>query len=175
MAKGWTEFWLIWVAVDIVGVPLLVSAGYYASALLYVFYGAFTIFGFITWMRVQRVTRGRNPVEHRPHRRAELGVVERDLAQQLELEAGRVAVACGGVIGPRTRRAPPFGVQALLAQGRHDLLVDRRQVGEEHPRILAEPAPQLDERAESSSRASCRRRSSVDDSAIRDLPSLNRS
>jgi nicotinamide mononucleotide transporter len=56
MAKGWTEFWLIWVAVDVVGVPLLVSAGYYASALLYVFYGAFTIFGFITWMRVQRVT-----------------------------------------------------------------------------------------------------------------------
>jgi nicotinamide mononucleotide transporter len=54
MAKGWTEFWLIWVAVDIVGVPLLVSAGYYASALLYLFYGAFTIFGFITWMRVQR-------------------------------------------------------------------------------------------------------------------------
>jgi len=54
MAKGWTEFWLIWVAVDIVGVPLLVSAGYYASAFLYVFYGAFTIFGFITWMRVQR-------------------------------------------------------------------------------------------------------------------------
>ena len=56
MAKGWTEFWLIWVAVDVVGVPLLVSAGYYASALLYVIYGAFTIFGFITWMRVQRVT-----------------------------------------------------------------------------------------------------------------------
>ncbi len=54
MAKGWTEFWLIWVAVDVVGVPLLVSAGYYASAFLYVFYGAFTILGFITWMRVQR-------------------------------------------------------------------------------------------------------------------------
>jgi nicotinamide mononucleotide transporter len=54
MAKGWTEFWLIWVAVDVVGVPLLVSAGYYASALLYVFYGAFTIVGFITWTRVQR-------------------------------------------------------------------------------------------------------------------------
>lgn len=54
MAKGWTEFWLIWVAVDIVGVPLLVSAGYYASAILYVFYGAFTITGFFIWMRVQR-------------------------------------------------------------------------------------------------------------------------
>ncbi|WP_157009108.1 nicotinamide riboside transporter PnuC [Agromyces laixinhei] len=61
MAKGWTEFWLIWVAVDIVGVPLLVSAGYYASALLYVFYGLFTIFGFITWMRVQRVTSATAP------------------------------------------------------------------------------------------------------------------
>lgn len=54
MAKGWTEFWLIWVAVDIVGVPLLVSAGYYASATLYVFYGGFTITGFFVWRRVQR-------------------------------------------------------------------------------------------------------------------------
>ncbi len=54
MAKGWTEFWLIWVAVDVVGVPLLVSAGYYASAILYVFYGAFTITGFFIWMCVQR-------------------------------------------------------------------------------------------------------------------------
>lgn len=57
MAKGWTEFWLIWVAVDLVGVPLLVSAGYYASALLYGFYGVFTIIGFITWVRVQRRSR----------------------------------------------------------------------------------------------------------------------
>jgi nicotinamide mononucleotide transporter len=57
MAKGWTEFWLIWVAVDLVGVPLLISAGYYASALLYGFYGVFTIIGFITWVRVQRRSR----------------------------------------------------------------------------------------------------------------------
>ncbi|TFD71643.1 nicotinamide riboside transporter PnuC [Cryobacterium sp. Hb1] len=54
MAKGWTEFWLIWVAVDIVGVPLLISAGYYASAVLYLFYGAFTVIGFIVWVRVHR-------------------------------------------------------------------------------------------------------------------------
>lgn len=54
MAKGWTEFWLIWIAVDLVGVPLLVSAGYYASAVLYAFYGVFTFIGFLTWMRVQR-------------------------------------------------------------------------------------------------------------------------
>jgi nicotinamide mononucleotide transporter len=54
MAKGWVEFWLIWVAVDIVGVPLLVSAGYYASAAMYIFYGGFTLAGFIVWARVRR-------------------------------------------------------------------------------------------------------------------------
>jgi nicotinamide mononucleotide transporter len=54
MAKGWVEFWLIWVAVDVVGVPLLFSAGYYASGLMYVFYGLFTLTGFFVWMR-QRV------------------------------------------------------------------------------------------------------------------------
>ncbi|PYI67617.1 hypothetical protein CVV68_09250 [Arthrobacter livingstonensis] len=54
MAKGWVEFWLIWVAVDIVGVPLLFSAGYYASAFMYIFYGAFTLAGFFVWWRVGR-------------------------------------------------------------------------------------------------------------------------
>ncbi|MFF3064870.1 nicotinamide riboside transporter PnuC [Oerskovia sp. NPDC057915] len=54
MAKGWVEFWLIWVAVDIVGVPLLIDAGFYASAFMYVFYGAFTLVGFFVWWRVDR-------------------------------------------------------------------------------------------------------------------------
>ncbi|CAN5202161.1 nicotinamide riboside transporter PnuC [soil metagenome] len=54
MAKGWVEFWLIWVAVDVVGVPLLVSAGYYASAFMYVFYGVFTLVGFFVWARARR-------------------------------------------------------------------------------------------------------------------------
>ena len=54
MAKGWVEFWLIWVAVDIVGVPLLLSAGYYASAFMYLFYGAFTLVGFFVWWGVRR-------------------------------------------------------------------------------------------------------------------------
>ncbi|BDZ41854.1 membrane protein [Paraoerskovia sediminicola] len=54
MARGWTEFWLIWVAVDVVGVPLLLGAGYYASAFMYVFYGVFTLVGFFVWWRVQR-------------------------------------------------------------------------------------------------------------------------
>lgn len=59
MAKGWVEFWLIWVAVDIVGVPLLVMAGYYASAFMYVFYGAFTLTGFFVWWRVSHRERVR--------------------------------------------------------------------------------------------------------------------
>lgn len=51
MAKGWVEFWLIWVAVDVVGVPPLLSAHYYASAAMYVFYSAFTLTGFFVWWR----------------------------------------------------------------------------------------------------------------------------
>jgi nicotinamide mononucleotide transporter len=55
MACGWTEFWLIWVAVDIVGVPLLFSAGYYASAVMYLFYGFFTLTGFFVWWRASKL------------------------------------------------------------------------------------------------------------------------
>jgi len=58
MAKGWVEFWLVWVAVDLVGVPLLFSAGYYASAFMYVFYGVFTLVGFFVWASARR-KRGR--------------------------------------------------------------------------------------------------------------------
>jgi nicotinamide mononucleotide transporter len=54
MARGWIEFWLIWVAVDVVGVPLLLQAGYYPSAVLYLVYGAFCVWGFRTWIRVRR-------------------------------------------------------------------------------------------------------------------------
>lgn len=54
MARRWVEFWLLWIAVDVVGVPLLWSAGYYASAGMYAVYGVFTLIGFIVWSRVQR-------------------------------------------------------------------------------------------------------------------------
>ena len=52
MAKGWNEFWLIWIGVDIVGVPLLFLGGYYPSAALYLFYGAFVTWGFFSWVRI---------------------------------------------------------------------------------------------------------------------------
>ncbi|MCY7394915.1 MAG: nicotinamide mononucleotide transporter family protein [Nocardioides sp.] len=54
MARGWVEFWLVWIAVDVVGVTSLVRAGYYPTAGMYLFYGAFCVVGFLTWWRVSR-------------------------------------------------------------------------------------------------------------------------
>ncbi len=56
MARGLAEFWLIWIAVDIVGIPLLVKAGYYPSATLYFIYAGFVAWGFVVWMRSMRPT-----------------------------------------------------------------------------------------------------------------------
>jgi nicotinamide mononucleotide transporter len=54
MARGWIEFWLIWIAVDAVGVPLLLSAGYYPSAVLYLVYAGVVVYGFVVWWRARR-------------------------------------------------------------------------------------------------------------------------
>ena len=59
MARGYVEFWLIWIAVDLVGVPLLLTAGYYPSAIMYIVYGVFCVIGFISWWRIERA--GRTP------------------------------------------------------------------------------------------------------------------
>jgi len=54
MARGWVDFWLCWIAVDLVGVPLLLHSNFYPSAVLYGIYGIFVIWGFVTWLRVAR-------------------------------------------------------------------------------------------------------------------------
>ncbi|MCW2810764.1 MAG: nicotinamide riboside transporter PnuC [Friedmanniella sp.] len=54
MARGWVEFWLVWIAVDAVGVPLLLQAQYYPSALMYIVYGVFCVIGFVSWLRIER-------------------------------------------------------------------------------------------------------------------------
>jgi nicotinamide mononucleotide transporter len=73
MARGWVEFWLVWVLVDVVGVTTLVRAGYYPTAGMYLFYGGFCIVGLITWWRAERAARtlstGR-PLETSPHQGA---------------------------------------------------------------------------------------------------------
>ena len=53
MARGWIEFWLLWIAVDAVGVPLLLSAGYYPSAVLYLVYAGVVAYGFVVWWRAR--------------------------------------------------------------------------------------------------------------------------
>jgi nicotinamide mononucleotide transporter len=53
MARGFVEFWLIWIAVDVVGVPLLVQSKFYPSATMYVVYGLFCVLGFASWWRIQ--------------------------------------------------------------------------------------------------------------------------
>ncbi len=57
MARGWVEFWLVWILVDIVGVTTLINAGFYPTAGMYVFYGGFCVVGFIAWMRAERAAR----------------------------------------------------------------------------------------------------------------------
>ncbi len=61
MARGWVEFWVIWILVDVVGVPLLLNAGFYPSAIMYVIYGGFCVLGFVSWWRLERS--GRTPAE----------------------------------------------------------------------------------------------------------------
>ena len=51
MARGWVDFWLVWLAVDAVGVPLLLRAQLYPTAVMYLVYGAFCVAGLVVWMR----------------------------------------------------------------------------------------------------------------------------
>lgn len=54
MARGWNEFWLAWIAVDLVGVPFGFATGYVPTAVLYIFYGLFVVYGFIQWVKASR-------------------------------------------------------------------------------------------------------------------------
>lgn len=55
MARGWTDFWVIWLLVDLVGVPLLLRAQLYPSAVLYLVYAGFVCWGLVVWRQVQRL------------------------------------------------------------------------------------------------------------------------
>ncbi|MBA2699032.1 MAG: nicotinamide mononucleotide transporter [Nocardioidaceae bacterium] len=54
MARGWVDFWLCWIAVDLVGVPELIYFKLYPSATLYGVYGVLVIYGFFAWRRIAR-------------------------------------------------------------------------------------------------------------------------
>ncbi|MDQ6936106.1 MAG: nicotinamide mononucleotide transporter family protein [Actinomycetota bacterium] len=52
MARGWVDFWLCWIAVDLVGVPELIHFKLYPSALLYGVYLLLVLYGFFAWRRI---------------------------------------------------------------------------------------------------------------------------
>lgn len=54
MSRGYVEFWLVWVAVDLVGVPFAFSNGYYPTGTLYAIYMPFVIWGFINWLKLSK-------------------------------------------------------------------------------------------------------------------------
>lgn len=54
MARAWNEFWLAWIAVDLVGVPMGFATDYVPTAVMYIFYGLFVIYGFSQWVRITR-------------------------------------------------------------------------------------------------------------------------
>ena len=51
MARGWVDFWLVWILVDVVGVRFLLKAELYPSAVMYIVYGAFCVAGLVVWIR----------------------------------------------------------------------------------------------------------------------------
>jgi len=55
MSRGYVEFWLVWVAVDLVGVPFAFSNGYYPTGTLYAIYMPFVIWGFFNWLKISRI------------------------------------------------------------------------------------------------------------------------
>jgi nicotinamide mononucleotide transporter len=48
---GLVEFWLVWLAVDAVGVPLQISSGLYFSAAIYIVFAGLVIHGWWSWNR----------------------------------------------------------------------------------------------------------------------------
>ncbi len=49
--RGLVEFWLVWLAVDAVGVPLQIASNLWFSALIYTVFAALVIWGWFTWTR----------------------------------------------------------------------------------------------------------------------------
>jgi nicotinamide mononucleotide transporter len=54
MSRGYVEFWLVWIAVDFVGVPFAFSNGYYPTGILYAIYLPFVIWGFVSWLKISK-------------------------------------------------------------------------------------------------------------------------
>lgn len=54
--RGLVEFWLVWLAVDAVGVPHQMAAGLWFSAFIYVIFAGLVVHGYISWTRAAKRT-----------------------------------------------------------------------------------------------------------------------
>ena len=61
MALGLTDFWICWIAVDLVGVPELLHFQFYPSAALYLVYLGFVLWGVRVWAQLSRTDAQRVP------------------------------------------------------------------------------------------------------------------
>ncbi|AHH95219.1 nicotinamide mononucleotide transporter family protein [Kutzneria viridogrisea] len=57
------EFWLIWLLVDAVGVPLQLASGLYFSAAVYIVFAGLVVKGWLDWARTARSISAREPAQ----------------------------------------------------------------------------------------------------------------
>ncbi len=50
-AYGLVEFWIVWLVVDAIGVPLQISSGLYFSAAVYIVFAGLVAYGWLSWFR----------------------------------------------------------------------------------------------------------------------------
>ena len=67
--RGWVEFWFVWIAVDVVGVPLAFHSGLPVSGFTYGIYFVLVIAGLRQWIRLARREPAADPRRVRPRRR----------------------------------------------------------------------------------------------------------
>jgi nicotinamide mononucleotide transporter len=60
---GLVEFWLVWLAVDAIGVPLQISSGLYFSAAIYIVFAGLVVHGWWSWNRSARRVAARDLTE----------------------------------------------------------------------------------------------------------------
>ena len=108
MARGWVDFWLCWIAVDLVGVPMLLHFEFYPSAVLYGVYGVLRASaGFFAWRRIAR------EAADRPTRRDRDGASVSDCTMTAQRAASstrssaRSPTSRAGRAGRRRRRRGP--------------------------------------------------------------------
>ncbi|EWC61439.1 Riboflavin transporter PnuX [Actinokineospora spheciospongiae] len=53
-AYGLVEFWVVWLVVDAIGVPLQLSSGLVFSASVYIVFAGLVVYGWVSWFRSAR-------------------------------------------------------------------------------------------------------------------------